>query len=231
MPSEREDWCNIVISVTDNGIGMSKEFQKHIFEAFERESNTTLNHVDGSGIGMNTTKRLVELMDGKIEIKSKQGEGSTFTVTFPCRKASEEDFRVKKNNALRDEKCLSGVRILLVEDNELNREIATELLTEEGCAVETTGDGMACIDMIEKADADYYKMVLMDIQMPVMNGYDATLAIRKLKDTEKARIPIIAMTSNAFAEDVNKALSVGMNDHVSKPIDMNILVPTMLKYL
>ena len=127
-------------------------------------------------------------------------------------------------------KCLSGVRILLVEDNELNREIATELLTEEGCAVETAGDGVACIDMIEKADADYYKMVLMDIQMPVMNGYDATLAIRKLKDTEKARIPIIAMTANAFAEDVNKALSVGMNDHVSKPIDMNILVPTMLKY-
>ena len=231
MPSEREDWCNIVISVTDNGIGMSKEFQKHIFEAFERESNTTLSHVDGSGIGMNITKRLVELMDGKIEIKSKQGEGSTFTVTIPCRKASEEDFRVKKNNALRDEKCLSGVRILLVEDNELNREIATELLTEEGCAVETAGDGVACIDMIEKADADYYKMVLMDIQMPVMNGYDATLAIRKLKDTEKARIPIIAMTANAFAEDVNKALSVGMNDHVSKPIDMNILVPTMLKYL
>lgn len=231
MPSEKENWCNLVITVTDNGIGMSEEFQKHIFEAFERENNTTLSHVEGSGIGMDITKKLVDLMDGTIEVKSKQGEGSAFTVTIPCRKASEDDFLVKKNNTLRDKNCLSGVRVLLVEDNEINREIATELLTEEGCIVETANDGVACIDMIEKADADYYRMVLMDIQMPVMNGYDATLAIRKLKDTEKAGIPIIAMTANAFAEDVNKALSVGMNDHVAKPIDMNILVPTMMKYL
>ena len=231
MPSEKENWCNLVITVTDNGIGMSEEFQKHIFEAFERENNTTLSHVEGSGIGMDITKKLVDLMDGTIEVKSKQGEGSAFTVTIPCRKASEDDFLVKKNNTLRDKNCLSGVRILLVEDNEINREIATELLTEEGCIVETANDGVACIDRIEKADADYYRMVLMDIQMPVMNGYDATLAIRKLKDTEKAGIPIIAMTANAFTEDVRKALSVGMNDHVAKPIDMNILVPTMMKYL
>ena len=231
MPSEKENWCNLVITVTDNGIGMSEEFQKHIFEAFERENNTTLSHVEGSGIGMDITKKLVDLMDGTIEVKSKQGEGSAFTVTIPCRKASEDDFLVKKNNTLRDKNCLSGVRILLVEDNEINREIATELLTEEGCIVETANDGVACIDRIEKADADYYRMVLMDIQMPVMNGYDATLAIRKLKDVEKAGIPIIAMTANAFAEDVNKALSVGMNDHVAKPIDMNVLVPTMMKYL
>ena len=221
----------MAITVTDNGIGMSEEFQKHLFEAFERESSTTLSHIDGSGIGMDITKRLVDLMDGTIEVKSKQGEGSTFTVTLPCRKASEEDFLVKKNNALRDKNCLSGVRILLVEDNEINREIATELLTEEGCIVETASDGVACIDMIEKADADYYKMVLMDIQMPVMNGYDAALTIRKLKNTKKSKIPIIAMTANAFAEDANKALSVGMNDHVAKPIDMSILVPAMMKYL
>ena len=229
--SEKEDWCNLAITVTDNGIGMSEEFQKHLFEAFERESSTTFSHIDGSGIGMDITKRLVDLMDGTIEVKSKQGEGSTFTVTLPCRKASEEDFLVKKNNALRDKNCLSGVRILLVEDNEINREIATELLTEEGCIVETASDGVACIDMIEKADADYYKMVLMDIQMPVMNGYDAALTIRKLKNTKKSKIPIIAMTANAFAEDANKALSVGMNDHVAKPIDMSILVPAMMKYL
>ncbi len=229
--SEKEDWCNLTISVTDNGIGMSEEFQKHLFEAFERESNTTLSHIDGSGIGMDITKKLVDLMDGTIEVKSKQGEGSTFTVTIPCRKASEEDFLVKKNNTLRDKNCLSGVRILLVEDNEINREIATELLAEEGCVVEIAGDGVACIDMVEKAEAGYYKLILMDIQMPVMNGYDATFAIRKLRDTEKAGIPIIAMTANAFAEDVNKALSVGMNDHVAKPIDMNVLVPTMMKYL
>ena len=228
---EKEDWCNMIISITDNGIGMSEEFQKRIFETFERERNTTSSHIEGSGIGMGITKKLVELMDGTIEVKSKQGKGSTFTVTIPCRKASEDDSLVKKNSNLSNKNCLNGVRILLVEDNEINTEIATELLTEEGCIVETANDGVACIDMIEKADADYYKMILMDIQMPVMNGYDATLAIRKMKDTKKARIPIIAMTANAFAEDAQKGLSVGMNAHVAKPVDMNILVPTMLKFL
>ena len=228
---EKEDWCNMIISITDNGIGMSEEFQKRIFETFERERNTTSSHIEGSGIGMGITKKLVELMDGTIEVKSKQGKGSTFTVTIPCRKASEEDSLVKKNHNLCSKNCLNGVRILLVEDNEINTEIATELLTEEGCIVETANDGVACIDMIEKVDADYYKMILMDIQMPVMNGYDATLAIRKMKDTKKARIPIIAMTANAFAEDAQKVLSVGMNAHVAKPVDMNILVPTMMKYL
>ena len=228
---EKEDWCNMIISITDNGIGMSEEFQKRVFETFERERNTTSSHIEGSGIGMGITKKLVELMDGTIEVKSKQGKGSTFTVTIPCRKASEDDSLVKKNSNLRNKNCLNGVRILLVEDNEINTEIATELLTEEGCIVETANDGVACIDMIEKADADYYKMILMDIQMPVMNGYDATLAIRKMKDTKKARIPIIAMTANAFAEDIQKVLSVGMNAHVAKPVDMNILVPTMLKFL
>ena len=228
---EKEDWCDIIITITDNGIGMSEEFQKRIFETFERERNTTLSHIDGSGIGMGITKKLVELMGGTIEVKSKQGEGSTFTVTIPCRKESEEETLAKKNSNLCNKNCLNGVRILLVEDNEINTEIATELLTEEGCIVETANDGVACIDMIEKADADYYKLILMDIQMPVMNGYDATLAIRKMKDSKKARIPIIAMTANAFAEDIQKVLSVGMNAHVAKPVDMNILVPTMMKYL
>ena len=178
---EKEDWCNMIITITDNGIGMSEEFQKRIFETFERERNTTLSHIDGSGIGMGITKKLVELMDGTIEVKSKQGEGSEFTVTIPCRKASEDDSLVKKNSNLCNKNCLNGVRILLVEDNEINTEIATELLKEEGCIVETANDGVACIDLIEKADADYYKMILMDIQMPVMNGYDATLTIRKME--------------------------------------------------
>ncbi len=228
---EKEDWCNMIISITDNGIGMSEEFQKHVFESFEREHNTTSSQVEGSGIGMGITKKLVELMDGTIGMKSKLGEGSTFTVTVPCRKASKEEILVKKNQNLYNKNCLKGVRILLVEDNEINIEIATELLTEEGCIVEVANDGIACIDMIEKADAEYYKLILMDIQMPVMNGYDATLAIRKMEDTKKAGIPIIAMTANAFAEDIQKALSVGMNAHVTKPIEMNILIPTMMKYL
>ena len=227
----KEDWCNMIITITDNGIGMSEEFQKHIFDAFERERNSTASHIEGSGIGMGITKKLIELMNGTIEVKSKQGEGSSFTVTVPCRKALKEDTLEKKNTNLHNKNCLNGVRILLVEDNEINIEIARELLTEEGCIVETANDGVACIDMIEKADADYYKLILMDIQMPVMNGYDATLAIRKMKDTKKSRIPIIAMTANAFAEDVQKVLSVGMNDHVAKPVDINILVSTMMKYL
>ena len=227
----KEDWCNMSITITDNGIGMSEEFQKLIFESFERERNTTSSHIEGSGIGMSITKKLVELMDGTIEVKSKQGEGSSFIVTVPCRKALKEDTPEKKNTNRHNKNCLNGVRILLVEDNEINTEIARELLTEEGCIVETADDGVACIDMVEKAEADYYKMILMDIQMPVMNGYDATLAIRKMKDTKKARIPIVAMTANAFAEDIQKVLSVGMNDHVAKPVDMNILVSTMMKYL
>ena len=229
--SEKEDWCNLIITVTDNGIGMSEEFQKHIFETFERERSSASSHIEGSGIGMGITKKLVELMDGTIEVKSKQGEGSTFTVTIPCRKALKEDFLVNKNSNLCNKNCLNGVRILLVEDNEINTEIATELLMEEGCVVETANNGAACIDMLEKADADYYKIILMDIQMPVMNGYDAASAIRKMKDTKKAGIPIIAMTANVFAEDIQKCLLVGMNDYISKPVNMNILVPTMKKYL
>ena len=228
---EKDDWCNMIITITDNGIGMSEDFQKHIFEIFERERNSTVSHIEGNGIGMGITKKLVDLMDGSIEVKSKQGEGSIFTVTVPCRKASKEDSMMKKKSNLRNKNCLNGVRILLVEDNEINTEIATELLMEEGCIVEIANDGAACIDMIEKADADYYKMILMDIQMPVMNGYDAALAIRKMKDTKKSRIPIIAMTANVFAEDIQKVLSVGMNAHVAKPVDMNILVPTMMKCL
>ncbi len=228
-PCENEDWCDMIISITDNGIGMAEEFQKHIFEAFERERTSAITHIEGSGMGI--VKKLVDLMGGTIEVESKLGEGSTFTVTIPCKKASKEEALEKKNQNPRSKKSLKGVRVLLVEDNEINAEIATELLKEEGCIVEVATDGVACISMIEKADADYYKMILMDIQMPVMNGFDTTLTIRKMKDDKKAMIPIIAMTANAFAEDRQKALSVGMNDHVAKPVDMNILAPTMMKYL
>ena len=228
---EKEDWCNMIITITDNGIGMSEEFQKRIFEIFERERNTTLSHIDGSGIGMGITKKLVELMDGTIEVESKQGEGSTFTVTIPCRKASEDDSLVKKNSNLCNKNCLNGVRILLVEDNEINTEIATELLTEEGCIVETANDGVVCIDMIEKADADYYKMILMDIQMPVMNGYDSTRHIRALERPDIKSMPIIAMSANAFAEDIKLCKESGMNEHIAKPIDFGKVLEILEKYL
>ena len=224
---EKEDWCNMIITIADNGIGMSEEFQKRIFETFERERNTTLSHIDGSGIGMGITKKLVDLMDGTIEVKSKQGEGSQFTVTIPCRKASKEDSLVKKNSNLGNKNCLNGVRILLVEDNEINTEIAKELLTEEGCIVETANDGVACIDMIEKAEADYYKMILMDIQMPVMNGYEAAKQIRALDDPALAEITILAMTANAFDEDRKKALECGMDGFLSKPIVIEELIHTL----
>ena len=230
-PGEKESWCNMVITVADNGIGMSQEFQKHIFEPFERERTSTVSKVEGSGIGMGIVKKLVGLMGGTVAVESKIGVGSTFTVTIPCRIASEEETQAKRETNPSDQKCLCGTRILLTEDNDLNAEIATELLQEEGCTVDRAKDGVECVDMLEKAANGTYQLILMDIQMPVMNGYDAARKIRRLDDPQKANIPIIAMTANAFTEDRQAALDAGMNDHIAKPINMNILVPTIQKYL
>ena len=230
-PGEKEGWCNTVITVADNGIGMSQEFQKHIFEPFEREHTSTVSKVEGSGIGMGIVKKLVGLMGGTVEVESRIGVGSTFTVTLPCRIASQEDAQAKRETAPSDEKSLRGIKILLAEDNDLNAEIATELLQEEGCTVDRAKDGVECVDMLEKAANGAYQLILMDIQMPVMNGYDAATKIRRMGDPQKAGIPIIAMTANAFSEDKQAALDAGMNDHVAKPINMNVLVPTIRRYL
>ena len=230
-PGEKESWCNMVITVADNGIGMSQEFQKHIFEPFERERTSTVSKVEGSGIGMGIVKKLVGLMGGTVAVESKIGVGSTFTVTIPCRIASEDETQAKRETNPSDQKCLCGTRILLTEDNDLNAEIATELLQEEGCTVDRAKDGVECVDMLEKAANGTYQLILMDIQMPVMNGYDAARKIRGLDDPQKANIPIIAMTANAFTEDRQAALDAGMNDHIAKPINMNVLVPTLRKYL
>ena len=230
-PGEKESWCNMVITVADNGIGMSQEFQKHIFEPFERERTSTVSKVEGSGIGMGIVKKLVGLMGGTVAVESKIGVGSTFTVTIPCRIASQEETQAKRETNPSDQKCLCGTRILLTEDNDLNAEIATELLQEEGCTVDRAKDGVECVDMLEKAANGTYQLILMDIQMPVMNGYDAARKIRRLDDPQKANIPIISMTANAFTEDRQAALDAGMNDHIAKPINMNILVPTIQKYL
>ena len=230
-PGEKESWCNMVITVADNGIGMSQEFQKHIFEPFERERTSTVSKVEGSGIGMGIVKKLVGLMGGTVEVESRIGVGSTFTVTIPCRIASQEETQAKRETTPSDEKSLCGVKILLTEDNDLNAEIATELLREEGCTVDRAKDGVECVDMLEKAANGTYQLIFMDIQMPVMNGYDAAKKIRRMDDPQKADIPIIAMTANAFSEDKQAALDAGMNDHVAKPINMNILVPTIQKYL
>ena len=230
-PGKKEGWCDTVITVADNGIGMSQEFQKHIFEPFERERTSTVSKVEGSGIGMGIVKKLVGLMGGTVEVESKIGVGSTFTVTIPCRIASQEERQAKRDTTSSDKKSLSGTKILLAEDNDLNAEIAVELLQEEGCTVDRAKDGVECVDMLEKAANGTYQLILMDIQMPVMNGYDAAKKIRRMDDLPKADIPIIAMTANAFSEDKQAALDAGMNDHVSKPINMNVLVPTIQKYL
>ena len=230
-PGEKEGWCDTVVTVADNGIGMSQEFQKHIFEPFERERTSTVSKVEGSGIGMGIVKKLVGLMGGTVEVESKIGVGSTFTVTIPCRIASENEIQAKREINPSDEKCLCGTRILLTEDNDLNAEIATELLQEEGCTVDRAKDGVECVDMLEKAANGTYQLILMDVQMPVMNGYDATKKIRRMDDPQKANIPIVAMTANAFSEDKQVALDAGMNDHIAKPINMSVLVPTLRKYL
>ena len=230
-PGRKEGWCDTVITVADNGIGMSQEFQKHIFEPFERERTSTVSKVEGSGIGMGIVKKLVGLMGGTVEVESKIGVGSTFTVAIPCRIASQEETQAKRDTTSSDKKSLSGTKILLAEDNDLNAEIAVELLQEEGCTVDRAKDGVECVDLLEKAANGTYQLILMDIQMPVMNGYDAAKKIRRMDDLPKADIPIIAMTANAFSEDKQAALDAGMNDHVSKPINMNILVPTIQKYL
>ena len=230
-PGEKEGWCDTVVTVADNGIGMSQEFQKHIFEPFERERTSTVSKVEGSGIGMGIVKKLVGLMGGTVEVESKIGVGSTFTVTIPCRIASEDETQAKRETNPSDQKCLCGTRILLTEDNDLNAEIATELLQEEGCTVDRAKDGVECVDMLEKAANGTYQLILMDIQMPVMNGYDATKKIRRMDDPQKANIPIVAMTANAFSEDKQVALDAGMNDHIAKPINMSVLVPTLRKYL
>ena len=230
-PSEKEGWCDTVVTVADNGIGISQEFQKHIFEPFERERTSTVSKVEGSGIGMGIVKKLVGLMGGTVEVESRIGVGSTFTVTIPSRIASEDEIQAKRETGPSDQKSLFGVKILLAEDNDLNAEIAVELLQEEGCTVDRAKDGVECVDMLEKAANGTYQLILMDIQMPVMNGYDAAKKIRRMDDPQKADIPIIAMTANAFSEDKQAALDAGMNDHIAKPINMNVLVPTIQKYL
>lgn len=229
--SGREGWCNIIVSVADTGIGMSEEFQKHIFEEFTRERSTTVSGVEGAGLGMGIVKKLVDLMGGEITLQSRIGEGSTFTVSLPCRISSREEAQAKRADTSIDKALLAGKRILLAEDNDLNAEIATELLTEEGIEVERATDGVECVEMLEKAADGYYDLILMDIQMPIMNGYDAATKIRRMDDRKKCSIPIIAMTANAFSEDKEKALEVGMNDHVAKPIDMNVVLPAIIKQI
>ncbi len=231
VPDPREGWLIQEISIADDGIGMSEEFQAHIYESFSRERSSTSSGIEGSGLGMGIVKKLVDMMDGTIELHSTLGEGSTFIVRVPCRIASYEDTQPKHAENVLNKEDLAGKRLLLAEDNDLNAEIAVALLSEIGILVDRAEDGVKCIELLEKAPDDYYSLILMDVQMPILGGYETTRKIRRLSDPGKAQIPIIAMTANAFAEDRKKALEVGMNDHVAKPIDMNKLIPVLLQYI
>ncbi len=206
--------------VEDNGCGISDEFMERIFEPFSRESNTTKSGVPGSGLGLAVVKNLVDLMGGKITAESKVGEGSRFTVTLVLK-------ILEKNIPAGREITLEGKRLLLAEDNAINCEIAEALLTEEGFTVETVGDGDQAVEAVRKAEAGYFDFVLMDIQMPRMNGYEATMAIRALKDRERANVPIIALSANTYAEDQKMSVQSGMDAHVSKPLDMTKLKETI----
>jgi signal transduction histidine kinase/ABC-type amino acid transport substrate-binding protein len=226
IPCEREGYALYQTTISDTGMGMDKEFLPHIFEEFSRENNSTDNKIEGTGLGMPIVKRLVDFMEGTIEVESEKGKGSRVTVKIPHRIADRADL-VDHAGIKLDPSVFVGKRILLAEDNELNAEIAIEILTEAGFEVERAADGQLCIDMLTKAETGYYSVILMDIQMPNMNGYEATKMIRALEDKEKAEIPILAMTANAFEEDKREAYHSGMNGHIAKPININEMMKTL----
>ena len=208
--------------VSDNGMGMSADFKKTIFDPFTRAESSVTNKIQGTGLGMAITKNLVEAMGGTIDVESELSQGSCFEVLIDLRIAEDRSVS-SAEQAEKDEPAgnvLKGMRFLCAEDNELNAEIAIELLQEEGFFVELATDGQECFDMLDQAEEGYYDLILMDIQMPNVNGYEATVKIRQMENDKKAQIPIVAMTANVFAEDRKLALDLGMNGHISKPIDM-----------
>ena len=232
LPSEDKKKACYRFTCEDSGIGMSVDYLPHIFDEFSREHTTTENKVVGTGLGLPIVKSLIEQMGGTIQVESTQGVGTKFTVDLTLTLASREEvYSSPETSAEAEHAKLRGRRILLAEDNELNAEIAIELLGEEGLLIERAADGEECCTMLAQAPEGYYDLILMDIQMPGMNGYEAAAKIRGMADVKKAGIPIIAMTANAFAEDRQAALDAGMNAHVAKPIDMAVLLPTLLRWL
>ena len=246
VPSDSEGYVMLKSTISDTGIGMSSDFLPHLFEEFSREVTSTESKIEGTGLGMPIVKRLVELMHGTITVESEQGRGTTFTINLPHKIADSNTQQSHTRSTLGDlisenatdtqhpspdiqHPSLAGRRILLAEDNELNAEIATELLEDMGITVERAEDGSIAVDMVQRADSGYYDCILMDVQMPAMNGYEATKAIRALNDSQKAAIPIIAMTANAFEEDKRNAIAAGMNGHIAKPIDPAIVIQTITK--
>lgn len=232
LDCDRKDYVRIRTQVIDTGIGMSEEFLPSLFEAFARERNTTDGKIAGTGLGMSIIKKYIDMMYGTIEVESKQGEGSKFTVTLEYRIADKSYYeRVTEKFSDMDETRISGKHILLAEDNDLNAEIAEFILEDMGLIVDRVEDGVQCVSRIEQKPAGTYDLILMDIQMPNMDGYRATEMIRGLSDKDKATIPIIAMTANAFEEDRKKALAKGMNGHIAKPVDAEKVEKTICSVL
>ena len=219
LPYDKEGYTLIQTKVSDTGIGMSEEFLPSLFELFTRERNTTLSKIPGTGLGMAIVKNLVDLMNGSIEVESELGKGSTFTITIPHKIANKDYTNRNIESSNEFDIDFKGKRILLAEDNELNAEITTTILSEMGFEVKAVEDGILCVNEIQHQLANTYDLILMDIQMPNMDGYKAADCIRHLSQPEKANIPIIAMSANAFEEDKKKAFDVKMNDYITKPID------------
>lgn len=221
-------YADFEFHIKDNGIGMSEEFQKHIFEQFARERTSTVSKIQGTGLGMAITKSLVDMMGGRITVKSEQGKGSEFTISlrFPIGEAKTEQTPPAAKAS-----AFTGKKLLVVEDNELNLEIASTLLKEAGFAVDTAENGKVAVEKVEAASADRYDLILMDIQMPEMDGYEATRRIRALPDAKKAALPIVAMTANAFEDDRKNALRAGMNGHIAKPLDIPKLFQVLSELL
>lgn len=226
IPCDRDGYARIQTTVKDTGIGMSEEFLEHIFEDFTRAQTSTESGQFGTGLGMAIVKKIVDLMGGTIDVQSKQGVGTTFTVTLEHKIAeiAAENREVVKST---EDYSFRGKRILLVEDNDLNAEIAQTILAGTGMTVDRACDGIQCVDVLKGSEPGYYDMVLMDIQMPNMDGYEATRIIRQFEDKRLSEIPIIAMTANAFAEDRKQAFDAGMNGHIAKPINAENLKMTL----
>ena len=228
-PSARDGFMTLQIRVSDNGIGISKEYVPYIFDAFTRERSSSESGIIGTGLGLRIVKSFVDLMNGDISVKSEPGKGTCFTVEISCRKIPEEELQQQMEEQP-ENVSLAGRRLLLAEDNGLNAEIAMTILQDADAEVELAADGKIAVDKLQDVPAGYYDAILMDIQMPNMNGYEATKAIRKLTD-ERAKIPIIAMTANAFEEDRQAALAAGMDDYVAKPVEISELFRTIMKHL
>ena len=223
----------IKTEIKDTGIGMSKEYLPTLFEPFSREQNTTTGRVGGTGLGMPIVKRMVDLMGGSLEVESEPGKGTVFTFTLMHKIADRKYYsqRIEKVKTSSMRESLSGKHVLLAEDNDLNAEIAVTILEEAGIVIERVEDGIQCVNRVEQMSPGTYDLILMDIQMPNMDGYQAAQCIRHLNDKTRAEIPIIAMTANAFAEDRKRAFDAGMNEHIAKPIDMEKLGAVILSVL